>query len=611
MEKVSDNTIDAIRSCALICVDIETKDPKLTTHGPGTHRGDGYICGVGFGAIVEGEKLAFYLDVAHPDTSPETTGVNIKTINHILSGNSEKLGANIVYDLEWLTHEEFEIKDNGFHDVQYAEPLLDEYKRSYSLETLAKQYTNYEKKTDVIGAYASMMNWTGDPRKHIWKMPAEVVKEYVIGDVTLPLEIFERQKSALEAEGLWDVYKLETALIPSLLKMRKNGVKIDEKLFKNTIHTLSDRRFSLQKKLEKWGGKNTNFNSTKQLAELFDKHKIPYPLRAPTEKMRAAGKPGNPRLDKLVLSKLANDYDICATILEYRHFDTLINMFMHPYLDLICNGKLYGQFHPLRSDDYGTVAGRFSASKPNLQQVSAIDEDDDDGGLQGKILRALFIPEDDHDWAKLDYSQIEYRIMAHYAEGAAAEKLRHQYINNPATDMHQIICDETGFDRRTAKRLNFGGAYGMGINTASELFGWTLEEADSFMAAYHQAAPYVKSLRRTVSDIAARRGYIFTVLGRKARTHPSRKLHSMFNRLIQGSAADVMKKAIVDADKKGLFETLILHLTVHDELDVSKPRTKEGDEALEELKKTMEDAVKFDVPIIVDCHTGANWAEAD
>jgi DNA polymerase-1 len=286
-------------------------------------------------------------------------------------------------------------------------------------------------------------------------------------------------------------------------------------------------------------------------------------------------------------------------------------MFLHPYLDLMTNGRLYGQFHPLRSDDYGTVAGRFSASKPNLQQVSAIDEDSDDEGMQGQVLRQLFIPEDGCDWAKLDYSQIEYRIMAHYAEGSAARKLRELYNTDINTDMHQIICDLTGFDRRTAKRLNFGGAYGMGVRTASETFGWTYEEADLFMSAYHQAAPYVKQLRNSVSDIAARRGYILTILGRKARTHPSRKLHSMFNRLIQGSAADVMKKAIVDADDKGLFDTLPLHLTVHDELDVSVPRTAEAVEAVDELRHTMEAAIKFDVPILVDCHMGSNWAEAD
>lgn len=604
---MNDGMIDALGNASTLCVDIETKDPKLPTHGPGTHRGDGYICGVGFGA----GDAAMYLPTNHKDLPSEAQENNRKIIQLLLSKPSAKLGTNIIYDLEWLLKEGFSVNMSTIHDVQYAEPLLDEYARSYSLSKLADKYSAEEKKTDILDKYCEEMNWKGDARKHIWKMPSALVGEYVIGDVTLPQEIFDKQQSQLEAEGLMDVYTMETELIPSLLKMRKNGVKIDQKRFKKAITSFTERRFKLEKELEKELG-SINMNSTAQLAKVFDKMGIPYPKNPPTALMKEKGKEGNPNIDKLVLAKLSKDYPICNKILDYRQTDTMINMFLWPYMDLMCEGRLYGQFHPLRSDDYGTVAGRFSASKPNLQQVSAIDVDDDeDEQMKGKVLRSLFVPEEGCDWAKLDYSQIEYRIMAHYAEGATAEKLRQQYINDPGTDMHQVICDATGFDRRTAKRLNFGGAYGMGVKTASGLFGWTFEEADVFMSSYHQAAPYVKQLRRTVSDIAARRGHIFTILGRKARTHPSRKLHSMFNRLIQGSAADVMKKAMVDADKKGLFEELILHLTVHDELDVSVPKTASAQEALKELEETMIHAVEFDVPILVDCHTGHNWAEAD
>lgn len=612
MNYPSDAAIDALRAAQILCIDIETKDPDLDKKGPATHRGGGYVCGVGVGALVDDkDELAFYLDLAHPDTLPAVKEKNERLIKHLLLSPNAKLGANIVYDLEWLTHEGFDVHMATLHDVQYAEPLLDEYRRSYSLASLAQAHTTEIKKSYVLEEYNAMMGWKGKAISNLYRMPADVVNEYVISDVTLPLHIFKKQRAQLELEGLWGLYQLETQLIPSLLKMRKNGVRIDYKKFKRTVFTFTEKRHTLQKELEKWCGKGVNLNSSAQLAKVFDSYKIPYPLRAPTELMREQGKEGNPRLDKMVLSKLAEQYPICAKILEYRHVDTLVNMFLHPYLDLLTNERLYGQFHPLRSDDYGTVAGRFSASKPNLQQVSAIDEDDDDEEMQGQVLRQLFIPEDDCDWAKLDYSQIEYRIMAHYAEGAAAEKLRDMYNNDPSTDMHQVICDATGFDRRTAKRLNFGGAYGMGAPTASELFGWSMEEAELFMASYHKAAPYVKQLRKSVSNIAARRGHIFTVLGRKARVHSSRKLHSMFNRLIQGSAADVMKKAIVDADKAGLFDELVLHLTVHDELDVSVPYNNTAASALEELKHTMEHAVEFSVPILVDCHVGANWAEAD
>lgn len=611
MKVPSDSAIESMRSTDILCVDIESKDPELKDKGPGTHRGDGYICGVGFGAKLNGKAEGWYLPIAHLDTSAEEKESNLKRINALLSSPTEKLGANIIYDFEWLLHEKFDLNMKVAHDVQYAEPLLDEYRRSYSLEVLAKIHTKEQKRTSVLEDYNTMMNWKGKAISNLWKMPQDVVEEYVLGDVTLPLDIFEKQKEQLEREGLYELYTMETELIPALLEMRKNGVKIDQKRFKTTILNFTEQRHALSKKLEKWAGKDVNFNSSAQLAKVFDSYKMPYPRNAPTELMKKAGKPGNPNLDKNALAKLVKDYPICQTILDWRHTDTIIGMFLHPYMEFMTNDRLYGTFHPLRSDDYGTVAGRFSASRPNLQQVSAIDEDSDDGGLQGQVLRQLFIPEDDCDWAKLDYSQIEYRIMAHYAGGSSAKVLRKRYVEDPKTDLHQVICDLTGFDRRTAKRLNFGGAYGMGVFTAANTFGWTMEEAEVFMAEYHRAAPYVKKLRNAVSSTAARRGHIFTVMGRKARTHPSRKLHSMFNRLIQGSAADVMKKAIVDAYKKGLFSELPLHMTVHDELDVSVRRDQTAKDALYELQRVMENAVKFDVPLLVDCHTGANWAEAD
>jgi DNA polymerase I-like protein with 3'-5' exonuclease and polymerase domains len=611
----TEQQIDLMCSAKLLSVDIESKDPELPKKGPGTHRGEGYICGTSFG-IREGEhNFAYYLPLRHPDTSPEHRERNFKITKKLLESSAPKIGANFIYDLEWLLHEEFNVPLKNLHDVQYAEPLLDEYARSYKLERLARKYTQGIKKSYLLQEYCDTMGWKGDPLIHMWRIPERIAEEYAIEDALLPLEIFEKQKAALEKQGLWELYTMETELIPLLLKMRKVGVRLNMPLLMRTVNDVTDKHFALKEKLYDWAGYELNLGSSAQLARVFDKKGIAYPRREPTALMKEKGKPGNPQLDKKALNRMKVYHPICETILEFRHYDTLISMFLHPYMDFQVDGRLYGTFHPLRSDDYGTVAGRFSASKPNLQQVSAQeedgDEDDEFKALKGQIIRALFIPEEGCKWAKLDYSQIEYRIIAHYATGRGSQELRDKYNNDPSTDMHQVIMDSTGFDRRTAKRLNFGGTYGMGIPTAADTFEWEIEESELFMNSYHAAAPYVKTTRQKVSKTASRRGYVFTVLGRKARTHPSRKLHSMFNRLIQGSAADVMKKGMVDADKKGLFDVLIPHMTVHDEMDVSYKDNKEGNEALQELKVTMEEAVTFDVPLIVDCHTGNNWAEAD
>lgn len=611
----SDNEINLLCSAKLLSFDIEGKDPDLIKKGPGTKRGEGYICGLAVGMDEGDTKLTYYLPIKHPDVPQETSDANRQRIAAVMFADNAKVGANIMYDLEWLEHEGYECNKNNLHDIQFAEPILDEYRRTYALNSLAQKYTAETKKTNVLEEYNDAMGWKGKAIENIWKMPSTVAGKYALTDATLPLAIFKKQKEHLEKQNLWDLYTMEMELVPLLLLMRKNGVRLDMALLKRTIAEVSDKHFDLKNQLYEWAGKEFNPGASGQLSKILDAKGIPYPRNAPTEKMKVAGKPGNPNLDKVALSKMSAAHPECETILEYRHYDTLINMFLHPYLDLEVGGRLYGSFHPLRSDKYGTVAGRFSASKPNLQQVSATSEDEEDNAtrsaLKGQIIRALFIPEDGFKWAKLDYSQVEYRIMAHYAQGAGAKELRAQYNENAATDFHKVIQDQTGFDRRTSKRLNFGGAYGMGMATAASSFGWTMQEAESFMTAYHNSAPYIKATRAAVSKVASRRGYIFTVLGRKARVHSSRKLHSMFNRLIQGSAADVMKAGMVQAYKEGIFNTLIPHITVHDELDVSYKDNKEGNEALQELKRIMEQAVKFDVPLLVDCHTGRNWAEAD
>lgn len=609
-----DFNFDLLRNAPMLGLDIETYDPDLKKLGPGTHRGKGYICGVSFST----EDEAVYLDVAHPDTSAETKERSLKIIADLCGREMPKVGANLIYDLEWLTHERIKVRGD-YDDVQLAEPLLNEYRSSYSLEALANIYGKEAKASKILEDYCAEQGWpvtkSTPAQSYIYKMPADVVRRYAELDATLAVQIFKDQKVELERQGLDYIYSVERGLTPLLLAMRRNGVRLNLNLYRRTALAAADRLFETQKALYEWAGCEFNIGSTHQLAKLFDQKGIPYPRKEPTDLMLAAGKPGNPNIDKNTLLELSSKgHDIAAKILQYRHYDTLSNMFMLPYLDFLVKDRLYCQFHPLRSDDYGAVSGRFSCSKPNLQQVPAQEDEkfsDNNPLLQGLVVRKLFIPEEDHIWAKLDYSQVEYRITAHYALGPGSEELREAYRTNPKTDYHKRIQDLTGFDRRSAKRLNFGAGYGMGVNKAAELFGWTLEEAEMFMEGYHRAAPYLRTTRRAVVEKAERTGFIYTLLGRRARVSPTRKLHSLFNRLIQGSAADVMKKALVDAWNVGVFDILVPHITVHDEVDVSVPQTTEGNEALMELKRVMEECVELRVPLIADCHTAENWGEAD
>ena len=621
MTNITEQEINLYKTTPKLALDIETYDPELPEKGPGTHRGQGFICGVGIGTETPNGDKTHYFSFKHPDTPADERERNRAIIADILSSNNRKLGANLKYDIEWLNHEGFTV--NGkYDDVQLAEPLLDEYARSYSLESLAKKYSVNRKLTKVLDDYNTIMGWQGKAIQNIWRMPAKVAEEYCTNDLILPLEIFTKQKMSLERQNLYKLYEMERDLTPLLLQLRRNGVRVDEKRLSSVTKFVTSEHWGVKQDLMAWAGYEINANSTTQLAKVFDYKGIPYPRKPPTEHMRLKGvKVGNPQLDKITLEVLSAKYPICKKILEYRHWDTMINLFLWPYSEMITDGRLYCQFHPLRSDSYGTVSGRFSCSKPNLQQVSAPKggagegegeyDDLEDAGAKGKLLRQLFIPEEGHKWGKSDYSQIEYRCIAHYAKGKGSIELREHYNHDPKTDYHEYIMDLTGFGRRDAKRLNFGGAFGIGVQSAASLFGWTMDEATTFMETYHKAAPYIKETRNAVSSVASQRGYIFTILGRKARVHPSRKLHSMFNRLIQGSAADLFKAAMLAAYNAGVFNTLIPHLFVHDEVDNSVPNTKAGAEALGELVYIMENTTKLDVPVKVETHLGNNWEEAD
>lgn len=605
-------SINKLMNSEVIGFDIETCDPHLKQKGSGVYNGSGYI--VGFALSTE-DGVREYLDVAHPDTSESTRKNNLALVRDILSRPSIKVGANIIYDVDW-TENFANIPVSGqLEDVQLAEPLIDEYASSYSLSNLAKKYNLREKAVGILEAQCERMGIkTDDPRKVLYKMPAKVVAEYAKVDAQLPLEIRKLQRKRLEEEGLYDLYKLECELIRVLVEMRRNGVRLNTKLLQTLKAEVLENIEKEEKSIYNFFGERFNILSNSKLGRLLELKGVTVPRKQPTELMRLKGKPGNYNLDKHVLHKLlSSGVRVAQNILNFKHLSTMKSMFIEPYEDLLVGDRLHCNFAQLRTDGYGTVSGRFSSFSPNLQQVSALSEEGfvKSEVLSGQVIRKLFVPEEACLWGKLDYSQVEYRIGAHYAQGPGAEEVRKAYIEDEECDFHSFIQELTGFDRRTAKRLNFGAGYGMGAKTAAETFGWSLKEAEQFLKKYHQAAPFIKFTRQKVVDKALRVGYVRTILNRRARVNESRSLHSMYNRLIQGSAADIMKKAMVDACKSGLFDVLKLHLTVHDELDVSIPNTAEGREAVKELGHVMENCVKLKVPLRVDPHIAENWAEAD
>lgn len=614
----------------MICLDIETRDPDLKEKGPGVRR-NGYIVGI---SLATSGGFNKYYPINHEGKDNLDKNQVIKYMKEQLSTPIPKLGANILYDLDYLYHLGIKVAP-PFFDIQVAEPILDENRRVYNLNSLAEEYLGIKKEESGIETYAKEKGWVGPPQVHIWKMPSSVVEPYALSDTSLPIKIFEKQKAKLEKENLWNLFLMETELLELLLYMRRDGINIDIKKAEKTKASFEKALKLSKKKLcieDIW--------SARAIAILFDKHKITYPKTVKT---------GEPSFTRAWLD--SHPDPICKELLEARKLDKFLSTFVSPVLELSTNGRIHPQIHSLRNDDWGTVSGRFSYSLPNLQQQPTKQVDPE----KGPLIRSLYIPEKGEEWARADYSQVELRIFSHYAQGKGSEEMREAYNSNPFTDYHAVCMKITGLDRKPAKNITFGKLYGMGLASLVARLGVSDTEGKAIVAKYDNAMPCMRETMKSVGEVANRRGYIFTILKRRRRFDiwepydfnlsrgfefsrnkkavadfvaskiqeaiennipPPRsgvrraKVYKALNSLVQGSAADLMKKAMVDIWKSGLCSDLGLpKITVHDELDFSKPKTKKGEIAFKEALKLMENAIKFKVPIIVDAELGKNWGE--
>jgi DNA polymerase I-like protein with 3'-5' exonuclease and polymerase domains len=584
-----------LEDAKIIAFDIECYDPELESLGPGVYRKDGNILGY---SIANGNGFAEYYNLAHKDVTGEEKRKNLSYARRVFSLPVRKLAHFAQYDLDWLENWLGVPVQGELNDIQVAETLLNENLLNYDLDTIAARRLNKHKKPSQIDAFCEQNQLKGKPIKWLYIMPYKYVRDYAIGDVQLPIEIFRQQWEELKHQGLFNLYQMEMQLTPLLLQMRRQGVRIDKTVLTSNITEIDNLITEKKKELySKYG--EFNYNSSKQIAEILDKLEIAYPK---TDK-------GNPNIDQRVLTFVIA-HPIADQILELRKIDKILGTFLvGALLQHSVDDRIHCNFYPTKTEDYGTKSGRFSSAHPNLQQVPSRDE------VYSSICRKNMIPEENCWWSKLDWSQIEYRFMAHYARGPRSSYIRKRYNDDPNTDYHQLIMDWTGLDRKTAKTLNFGMAYMMGAKKMHRQFGWDLDECYDLIEQYNEEVPFIKVTRDMVTDIASKKGFITTILNRRARLTPEmvryHKEYQMFNRLIQGSAADLMKKSMVEAYKAGIFSVLKPHLTVHDELDVSTPKTKEGIEALRELKNIMETCIKLDVPIVADVEIGTSWADVE
>ena len=595
----------------IIAIDLETRDPSLTVRGPGWARKEGEV--VGIAVAVEG--WSGYFPIAHEGGGNLDRKQVLRWFKNQMDGNpgAQKLFHNAMYDVGWLRTVDIHITDNII-DTMVAAPLINEDRWSYALNALGKDYLGEKKDEKLLIQAAEALGF--NPKSEMWRLPANFVGTYAEQDAALTLKLWNTLKIHLEKQDLWQIFDLESSLTPMLVEMRARGVRVDLDRAEEYSKKLKARELEIFMKIKRDYGVEPQIWANASLAEIFDNAGLPYPR---TEKT------GAPSFQASWLE--AHTHELPQLIVEARKLNKARTTFIEKMiLEHHTDGRIHAELHPLRSDDGGTVSGRFSYSNPNLQQVPARDPE------IGKMIRSLFIPEEGCYWGAFDYSAQEPRITAHYAhrlnlQGAA--EVVEAYNKDPNTDFHQMVADMAGISRKQAKNINLGLAYGMGQKKLANELELTVEEASQLFAEYHAKVPFMRGLSTFCSRKAAQAGAIRTLLGRKCRFDKwepsqfgSRKFYNSaeeaklecvgairraftykaMNRLIQGSAADMTKKAMQLLWKEGFLP----HLQVHDELDFSVANKQ--DEL--QIQHIMEHCVDMAVPIVVDVETGPSWGEA-
>jgi DNA polymerase I-like protein with 3'-5' exonuclease and polymerase domains len=634
-----------------VAIDIETYDPNLKTKGLGAIRNDGFICGI---AVATENDLA-YFPLRHSDIF-----IDFKRDEKIWSVLNEKIFQNenitkvfhnAMYDVCWIRAVTGMMIKGRIVDTMIAASVIDENRFKYSLDALSKDYLNEEKyKYDL---QQKTLEWSGgtvkDPMTNMHKLPASIVKDYAKQDVNLTYKLWKLFNKKIdevlytkddgEQKTCRQIFELETKLFLCLVDMKFKGVRIDVAKAILFGRHLKKRRDQIIKAIESITTIHVDIWAAASIKKLLDHLCIKDYKVTPKSKM--------PQLPKDYLRKHNNK--CLRMIAKAREYDKAVNTFIDGLLDYVHEGRIHADINQIRSDTGGTVTGRFSMSNPNLQQIPA-------KGYIGGKMRELFIPEDGCEWGSFDYSQQEPRIVVHYAIKLGlpgTENLQEEFDKDDA-DFHQIVADMANISRKQAKTINLGLFYGMGKIKLQRELGLDQRQAKELFNEYHGRVPFVRQLSQELIAFAKENKLLFTLHDRFCRfdrwettnkewnpetnrfnevplytkeqameafkaemldKYKENKIDANYmdyfdryytpaftykalNRLIQGSAADMTKKAMVDLHEKGI----IPHIQIHDELCFSIT-----DHEPELIKSIMEQTIPLEVKNKVDFESGPNW----
>lgn len=608
-----------------IGVDVETKDPHLLDRGPGDMRGDGFIVGISLST----PDAAWYFPFGHLDGGNLDRGHVISFCKDVLEKDPNRwiFTANGQYDYGWLKTLGIEPKGNMV-DVQVAEALIDEEQESYALENLCRKYGLDGKDESLLKA-AAMAYGSTNVKGDLWKYHSRYVGPYAEFDAACLFKIAEAQRIEMEKQDLKQVFHLECALTPILIKMRRRGVRIDAEKAAALSTTLDTKEKELYQALHVKAGFEVDVWSGQSLARMCEQHAIYFPK---------TGR-GNPSFEGEWLEN--QEVELLDMVHAIRRVSKMKETFVNKHIiSNMIGDRIHPNWRQTRTEEGGTRSGRFSGNNPNMQQVPAKQDRKGRANEIGALIRKLFIPEDGFKWFKGDWSQQEPRVLTHFAArtkktGAVLAEMA--YIDNPNMDFYQFMMDAAGINRRFAKDMYLGRCYGMGKDKMAAKVNMTTEAAQKALAEVDVKVPFIKEMADTCMQLAAKRGWIRTICGRKChfdywepvdswqmgqtlgkRIIPVRgeelakkmwpghglrraNTHKALNRLIQGSAADLMKLSIIRCHAEhGWYP----YLTVHDELCGPVIDDNDSRKIVDIMRKPSE---LLKIPMKVDVSIGEGW----
>jgi len=552
-------------------------------------------------AVREGE--GFYIPIGHKGEGNQLPVEKvINALTPVMTDNAiRKVGHNIKYDALVLGNYGLTVSPLSF-DTMIAEWLVDPASRNLGLKDMADSLlgismTHIE---ELIGRGKSQINMAA--------VPIASAAPYAAADAEVTLRLVPIIEKRMEERNCTKIFEeIEMPLVPVLIRMEREGITIDTDFFKKFSGEIGERLLEIEAEVHDYVGHSFNLNSTQQLANVLFKD---LKLEPPDRGKKTAS--GHYSTSAAVLDELKGKHPVVDLLLEYRELAKLKSTYLDA-LPLQVNprtGKVHTSFNQT-----GSVTGRLASSEPNLQNIPTRTE-------LGRQVRLGFVASEGHTLLSVDYSQIELRIVAHMAGDRAMLDAFREGQDIHATTAAAIynipLKDVNKEQRRHAKAINFGLIYGMSAFGLSRSTDFTLGEAENFVKDYFEHFPGVKKYLDNIRSLAARQGYVETMLGRR-RYFPNlanpvnmmmrnREEREAINAPIQGTAADIMKIAMIKVDEALRASKLgaRLILQVHDELVLEVP-VDELDFTVKLVRQVMEGAYKLDIPLLTEARSGINW----